>query len=98
MDQAHVIRHKVRVEKLSVRQVAEDLGISRNTVRWYLRDETPIGERRASARPTPVRDAVADRVHALMADSGGWTAGKQRLTATRLHQMLRGEGLDVGGA
>jgi DNA-binding GntR family transcriptional regulator len=29
-----VIRHKVRVEKLSVRQVAEDLGISRNTVRW----------------------------------------------------------------
>jgi hypothetical protein len=33
-----------------------------------------------------------------MADSGGWTAGKQRLTATRLHQMLRGEGLDVGGA
>lgn len=96
MDQAHVIRHKVRVEKLSVRQVREDLGISRNTVRWYLRDETPIGERRASARPTPVRDAVADRAHALMADSGGWTAGKQRLTATRLHQMLRGEGLDVG--
>jgi transposase len=96
MDQIHVIRHKVRVEKLSVRQAAKDLGISRNTVRRYLRDETPIGERRASARPTPVRDAVADRVHALLADSGGWTAGKQRLTATRLHQMLRGEGLDVG--
>lgn len=96
MDQVHVIRHKVRVEKLSVRQVAKDLGISRNTVRRYLRDETPIGERRAPARPTPVRDAVADRVHALLADSGGWTAGKQRLTATRLHQMLRAEGLDVG--
>ncbi|MFN7669505.1 MAG: IS21 family transposase [Planctomycetota bacterium] len=96
MDQVHVIRHKVRVEKLSVRQVAKDLGISRNTVRRYLRDETPIGERRAAARPTPVRDAVADRVHAMLVGSGGWTAGKQRLTATRLHQMLRGEGFDVG--
>lgn len=96
MDQVHVIRHKVRVEKLSVRQVAKDLGISRNTVRRYLRDETPIGERRASARPTPVRDTVADRAHALLAESSGWTAGKQRLTATRLHQMLRAEGLEVG--
>ena len=50
MDQVHVIRHKVRFEKLSVRQVAKDLGISRNTVRRYLRDATPIGERRASER------------------------------------------------
>lgn len=96
MDQVHVIRHKVRVEKLSVRQVAKDLGISRNTVRRYLRDDTPIGERRASARPTPVRDAVADRVQGLLAASSGWTSGKQRLTATRLHQMLRSEGLEVG--
>jgi transposase len=96
MDQVHVIRHKVRVEKLSVRQAAKDLGISRNTVRRYLRGDTPIGERRASSRPTPVRDAVVGRVHAMLAESRGWTAGKQRLTATRLHQMLRAEGLEVG--
>lgn len=96
MDQVHVIRHKVRVEKLSVRRVAKDLGISRNTVRRYLRDETPIGERRATARPTPARDAVADRVASLLAESSGWTAGKQRLTATRLHQMLLAEGFEVG--
>lgn len=50
LDQVHVIRHKVRVEKLSVRQVAKDLGISRNTVRRYLRDETPIGVRRLGRR------------------------------------------------
>jgi transposase len=96
MDQVHVVRHKVRVEKLSVRRVARDLGISRNTVRRYLKDETPIGQRRATTRPTPVRDAVASRVLALLASSSNWTAGKQRLTATRLHQMVRAEGLEVG--
>jgi transposase len=96
MDQVHVVRHKVRVEKLSVRRVARDLGISRNTVRRYLKDETPIGQRRAAVRSTPVRDVVASRVAAVLADSGNWTAGKQRLTATRLHGMLRAEGLDVG--
>jgi len=34
-------------------------------------DETLIGERLASARPTAVRDAVTDRVHALLTESGG---------------------------
>jgi transposase len=96
MDQVHVVRHKVRVEKLPIRRVAKDLGISRNTVRRYLKDETPIGQRQATVRATPVRDAVASRVFALLTDSGSWTAGKQRLTATRLHQMLRAEGLEVG--
>lgn len=96
MDQVHVVRHKVRVEKLPIRRVARDLGISRNTVKRYLQDDTPIGERRASSRPTPVRDAVSSRVSALLSDSGKWTAGKQRLTATRLHAMLVAEGLAVG--
>lgn len=96
MDQVHVVRHKVRVEGLSIRRVARDLGVSRNTVRRYLKDETPIGQRRATVRPTPVRDAVATRVSALLADAGNWTAGKQRLTAKRLHGMLRSEGIAVG--
>lgn len=61
-------------------------------MRRYLNDETPIGQRRATVRATPVRDAVTARVLALLPESGSWTAGKQRLTATRLHQMLRAEG------
>lgn len=27
---------------------------------------------------------------------GPWTGGKQRLTATQLHRMLRAEGIHVG--
>ncbi len=50
----------------------------------------------ATPRPRPVWDAVADRVQALLADSVRWTAGKQRLTATRLHEMLLAEGKRVG--
>jgi predicted transcriptional regulator len=36
MDQVHVIRHKVLREGASVRQVARELGLSRNTVSKYL--------------------------------------------------------------
>ena len=36
----------------------------------------------------PVWAAVGARVEALLAESGQWTGGKQRLTATRLHSFL----------
>ena len=39
---------------------------------------------------------MAERVHALLAESVRWTGGKQRLTATRLHALLVGEGHRVG--
>ena len=44
MDQVHVIRHKVLVEGLSIRKTAKDLGVSRNTVRRYLKLTEPIRE------------------------------------------------------
>jgi transposase len=96
MDQVQVIRHMVRVQGFAIRRVARDLGISRNTVRRYLEDGTPVGERRSSARPRPVQDVVGPRVETLLAESARWTAGKQRLTAARVHDLLRGEGLEVG--
>jgi hypothetical protein len=41
-------------------------------------------------------DLVKPRLAALLAESPRWTGGKQRLTATRLHRLLLGEGLAVG--
>lgn len=96
MDQVHVIRHKVRVEGLSIRRVAREVGISRKTVRRYLQEETPIGVRRATPRSKPVLEAVGPRLEALLSDSARWTGGKQRLTAARLHELVRAEGLEVG--
>jgi transposase len=95
MDQVHVVRHKVLVEKRTQRSVARELGISRVTVRKYLTQATPA-RYDASARGRPVWAVVGPRVATLLAESAAWTAGKQRLTATRLHELLRAEGHVVG--
>lgn len=41
MDQVHIIRHKVLVEGQAIRSVARQLGVSRNTVRKYLKQSEP---------------------------------------------------------
>jgi transposase len=95
MDQVHVIRHKVLVEKKSRRAVAREMGVSRNTVREYLERPTPqYGPRPPGTRPVWAK--VGARILALLATVKDWTVGKQRLTATQLHRMLIGEGHKVG--
>ena len=96
MDQVHVVRHKVLVEGRTQRAVARELGLSRTTVAKYLGQAAPVRHAEAAPRPRPVWDAVAERVQAILADSVRWTAGKQRLTATRLHALLVAEGQCVG--
>ena len=95
MDQVHVVRHKVLVEGRSQRAVARELGLARVTVRKYL-DQGAVARVEAAPRPRPVSDAVAPRLQALLAESRQWTGGKQRLTATRLHELLQAEGHHVG--
>ena len=94
MDQVYVVRHKVLVEGRSARQVAAELGISRNTVRRYVEGAEP--SRRPVTRPAPVLEAVRPRIEALLGESPRWTGGKQRLTATQLHRMVVAEGHQVG--
>lgn len=96
MDQVHVLRHKVLVEGRSVRQVAREMRLSRNTVRRYLATDVAVAERKPSRRPAPVRELVSAKLGALLADSPRWTGGKQRVTATRLHRMLLDDGVQVG--
>src|SRR5687768_2051088 len=94
MDQVHVVRHKVLIEGRTQRQVARELGISRVTVKKYLSQTAPAYD--TASRWRPVWEKVEPRIEALLAESTGWTGGKQRLTATRLHQMLQAEGQAVG--
>ena len=95
MQDVHVLRHQVLIEGRSRRQVARELGISRNTVRRYLEAPEPV-RRESGPRRRPVFDAVQPRLDALLSEWSERTTPKQRLTATRLHRQLREEGYVVG--
>jgi transposase len=95
MSTVHVIRHKVLVEKVSQRQVAEQLGISRNTVAKYLDQSQPL-HAPYGPRPKPVADRVRPRLQALLDEWAPRTTPKQRITASRLLRQLREEGFEVG--
>ena len=95
MDQVHVIRHKVLVEGHSIRAVARQMGISRNTVSKYLKVSEP--KRIVSQpKPSPVMERVAPRIEELLEHWRGRTTPKQRITGTRIHRQLVEEGYQVG--
>ena len=95
MDQVHVIRHKVMVEGESIRSVARQLEVSRNTVAKYLRVSEPVRVRRRP-KPRPVLDKVAPRIEELLGEWAGRVTPKQRLTGSRIHRQLVEEGYQVG--
>ncbi len=95
MDQVHVIRHKVLVEGLSQRRVAQELGLSRNTVRKYVDQPEPLF-RKPDPRARPVMDRVTPRLQELVEEWSRRVTKKQRITGSRLHRQLVKEGIDVG--
>ena len=95
MDQVHVVRHKVLVEGRTQRSVARELGIARRTVQKYVAQAAP-SRVEAAPRRRPIWEVVGPRIETLLTESVQWTGGKQRLTATRLHQLIRAEGHAVG--
>ncbi len=95
MDEVTTIRHWVLVQGISRRAAAKEMGVSRNTVRRYLRG-APVGLRKKTPRPKPALSKAQARIDTLLAEAPKWTGGKQRLTATRLWRMLAAEGIHVG--
>ena len=95
MDHVVLIRHKVLQEKKSQRSVAEELGISRNTVKKYLENSEPIRVEKNS-RPKPVLEKVAPRIEELLEEWKTKTTPKQRVTGTKVHQALWEDGYEVG--
>ncbi len=89
MDRVYVIRHKWRHEGLSMRQIARDLGVSRNTVRKYVGDAEEAQGRR-TPRPRPVLEDVRERIDEILQEWQTRTTGKQRITGTLVHRQLVG--------
>ena len=89
------IRREHLVKGKSIRQVARDLSLSRNTVRKILRsDETAVGYRReVQPRPRLGRwKAELDRLLSTNVDR----SARERLTLIRLFEELRGLGYEGG--
>ena len=95
LNEVHVIRHKVLVEGRSSRRVAAEMGVSRNTVRRYLKVGEPRRVER-EARRRPALERVQRRMDELILEWAERTTAKQRMTGTRLHRELAGEGHSVG--
>ncbi len=96
MEEVYVVRHRHLVEGVPIRRLAREMGVSRNTIKRYL-SGAPAGVGKPRGVPgAPVHDTVQPRALEILEDSKRWTAGKQRLTAARLHELLRSEGHAVG--
>jgi len=93
VDRAHVIRHKVLVEGLSARRVADELQVSRNTVRKYLAEPEPTWK--GNGRQCPALEKVGHRLGEVLAEWETKTTRKQRVTAAGLHRQLVAEGHHV---
>ena len=96
MDKVYVIRHKVLVEHRSVSSVAQELGVSRNTVSKYLQTSEPIRKSGAAPRPRPVTDKVTPRIEEILSEWAGRVTPKQRITGSRIHRQLLKENYQVG--
>lgn len=96
MDQVHVIRDKVLREGQSMRRVAREFGVSRNTVAKYLEAKPDSPRYRSEGRRSLVMEAMAPRMQALVDDWASRTTQKQRMTGSRLHEALLADGFDVG--
>jgi transposase len=95
MDQVHVIRHKVLVEGRSIRSVAREMGVGRNTIKKYLTLSEPVRVVRQK-KPSPVMEMVAPRIEQILTEWRECTTAKQHITGTRIHRQLVEEGYEVG--
>jgi len=95
MDKVYVIRHKVLVEHRSIRSVAREMGVSRNTAAKYLEISAPV-RKETTSRNRPVTDKIGPRIDEILSQWAGRLTPKQRLTGTRLHRQLVEEGYHTG--
>lgn len=95
MDKVYVIRHKVMVEGRSIRSVAREMCISRNTVNKYLGLSEPV-RKESAPRPRPVMDKVAPRIDELLEEWKYRVTPKQRITGSRIHRQLIEDHYQVG--
>ncbi len=89
---------QLRAQGVPIREICRRTGLSRNTIRGYLRGTVTPGVYTMSApRTQPARDAIRSQVvEILEAEKRSEAPKKQRLTAARIHRMLERGDVHVG--
>lgn len=95
MDLIQVIRWKYYQERLSQRQIAKEMGCSRNTVKKYIHQPEPE-YRRKKKHAAPVREKAEKLVSTVLSEWQNKTTEKQRVTGDRLHEELNSRDCKVG--
>jgi transposase len=85
------IRHAFYLEKKSIRQIAAEFQVSRQSVRKALDNAQPPGYQRKKPRAAPTLDPFKARIKELF-DQNNRLPRKQRYTARRIYQLLCTEG------
>jgi transposase len=89
------IRRERLVKGKSIKEIARDLGVSRNTVRKVLRSGETRFEYEREVQPRPKLGRWTDELDKLLADNET-KAAREQLTLIRLFEELRGCGYDGG--
>jgi transposase len=89
------IRQAYYNEKKSRREIARELGYSRNTVKKAIEQDEPFEYRRQQASPAPVLGPYKERLKGLV-EANRDLPRKQRYTARKMYEVIREEG--YGGA
>ena len=90
------VRRAVLIEGRSRRSVAQELGLSRNTVAKMVKHHLPPGYRRKAAPVSPKLDAFTGIIDQILEDDK-LVIKKQRHTAKRILERLRDEHGFTGG-
>ena len=90
-EQREYIRRAYHLDGKSLRQIARELGISRDAVTKAVTPTPFLVARPTSSRVWPVLGPCQTRIHDLL-DQNTRLPPKQRLTAHRIYEILRDEG------
>lgn len=91
VDQHAAIRHAYYSEHKSIRAIASDLNLSRQSVRKAIQAVTAPSYTPTHPRAAPKLDAFRDRIAALLEEQAQQPR-KQRYTAAKMYQILHKEG------
>jgi predicted transcriptional regulator len=89
------IRHEHFIKGKTIKEIARDLKVSRNTVRKVLRSGETSFEYERVVQPRPKLGRWAAELDGLLAGNAA-KAAREQLTLIRIFEELRGRGYDGG--